>query len=259
MASIGSSSAAGPAGGPGAWSLWGVPDPNPTRAATRFDGERIAFENLGYRIAVGNDATVHVLNRTSGDHYVYLGKLAPEAAGATTLLLDDGTKLTIEGAVSRVDPGLAVTAKVSITNHDYGVQVLGVDGQVQGDLRYVETTAYGWALDAAVRDGTQLAERTLGSTGGPWHVVRAHALRGREADSDAVIELAWREVLLSLAALMTITMAGAFTGAWAPRGAAWAREAQAIDRERDAGADAPQRARRRPADPGVHPSWGGHG
>lgn len=141
---------------------------NPTHASTRMENGRAVFENDSYKIDMGDDNTVHIHNKKTGEDYLVHGdphvnvdgQHAFDFWGTTSFNLDDGTKLTIN--TTDAGNGMTLASKVTITNGDYGVQVSGVDTKTRGDLKFNETTANGWLMDAQVDDGNQLYENPTG-------------------------------------------------------------------------------------------------
>src|SRR5687768_7833561 len=80
----------------------GVDPANPTNASTRLQGGKVCFENDNYRITMGDDNTVSIFNKNTGESYLAWGdphmnidgQHAFDFWGTTTLALDDGTKVT---------------------------------------------------------------------------------------------------------------------------------------------------------------------
>jgi hypothetical protein len=143
---------------------------NPTHAHTSMEGGRAVFENDSYRITAGDDNTVTITNKHTGEVYSVAGdphvsvdgQHAFDFWGTTTFKLDDGTKVTIQTTPWSANPNATLSSKVTITNGDYGVQVTGVDTNTQGDLQIHEAAGWGKALDWAVDDGNVLHENPSG-------------------------------------------------------------------------------------------------
>lgn len=210
----------------GVWSLWGTPDPNPTGARALWDAEGALFENATYRIRIGADQTVMVANQRSGETYMAFAPAVGDdqascldACNSVTLVLEDGTKLTLQTTITGIDDddGSAAASQrtVTITCNDFGLQVSGL-GSAAG-FACVQTVAYGWLLDGAVADGHMLQENARG-TGlwgadpqGAWQVMGEDSINAEELA--ALAELSpWlsecMKALVSLQCLLSITMVG---------------------------------------------------
>lgn len=141
---------------------------NPTHASTTMQGGKAVFENDNYRISAGDNNTINVQNKHTGECYEVWGdphvnvdgKQAFDFWGTTTFKLEDGTKLTIETVPAGNNMTLA--SKMTITNGDYGVQVSGIDTNKTGDLKIDEAKGWGGLLDAVVDDGNVLQENPAG-------------------------------------------------------------------------------------------------
>lgn len=145
-------------------------DCNPSNASTRMEGGKAVFENDNYKITMGDDNTVTINNKKTGEcyqawgdpHMNIDGKHEFDFWGTTTLALEDGTKVTIETTPWNGNQAMTLSSKVTITNGDYGVQVSGVDTNKTGDLKIDEAKGWGGALDWAVDDGNTLQENACG-------------------------------------------------------------------------------------------------
>lgn len=143
---------------------------NPTNANTTMQGGQAVFENDNYRITMGDDNTVTIHNKNTGETYQAWGdphmnidgKHAFDFWGTTTIKLEDGTKVTIETTPWKNDPSMTLSSKVTITNGDYGVQVSGIDTNQVGDLKIKEAEGWGQTLDWAVADGNKIHENPAG-------------------------------------------------------------------------------------------------
>jgi hypothetical protein len=223
-----STSSIGSSGGvlnAGVWSLWGTPDPNPTGARALWDAEGALFENSTYRIRIGADQTVMVANQRTGDTYMaFAPAVGHDAASclaacdSVTLVLEDGTKLTLQTTVTAVDDDGSPAASqrnVTITCNDFGLQVSGL-GSAAG-FACVQTVAYGWLLDGAVADGQVQQENAQGGglwgndAQGAWQVIGEDRIDAEELA--ALAELSpWlsecMKALVSLQCLLSITLVG---------------------------------------------------
>lgn len=143
---------------------------NPTHASTRMQGGKAVFENDNYRISMGDDNTVTIQNKHTGEtyqawgdpHMKVDGQQAFDFWGTTTLALEDGTKVTIETTPFAQNQAMTLSSRVTITSGDYGVQVSGIDTNKTGDLRIDEAAGWGRTLDWAVDDGNVLHENPCG-------------------------------------------------------------------------------------------------
>jgi hypothetical protein len=143
---------------------------NPTNASTTMQGGQAVFENDNYRITAGDDNTVTITNKHTGEtyqawgdpHMKIDGKQAFDFWGTTTFKLEDGTKVTIQTTPWGNNPNATLSSKVTITNGDYGVQITGVDTNTTGDLKINEAAGWGRTLDWAVSDGNVMHENPAG-------------------------------------------------------------------------------------------------
>ncbi|MBL8277401.1 MAG: DUF1521 domain-containing protein [Pelomonas sp.] len=141
---------------------------NPTHASTHMSGGQAVFENDNYRITAGDNNTVNIFNKKTGENYNIWGdphvnidgQHAFDFWGTTTFKLEDGTKVTIETVPAGNNMTLAST--VAITNGDYGVKISGVDTNKVGDLRIDEAAGWGSTLDWTHDDGNVLQENPAG-------------------------------------------------------------------------------------------------
>lgn len=143
---------------------------NPTNARTSMQDGKVMFENDNYRITANDDNNVIIFNKKTGEEYNIWGdphvnidgKHSFDFWGKTTFNLDDGTKVTIDTTPWNGNQNATVASKVTITNGDYGVQITGVDSNTRGDLKFNETKANGWLMDAMVDDGNVIYENPVG-------------------------------------------------------------------------------------------------
>lgn len=148
----------------------GVDRSNPTNASTSMQGGQAVFENDNYRITAGDNNTVTIHNKNTGEtyqawgdpHMKVDGKQAFDFWGTTTLKLEDGTKVTIETTPWANNPNMTLSSKVTITNGDYGVQISGIDTNRVGDLKIQEAEGWGQTLDWVVDDGNRIHENPAG-------------------------------------------------------------------------------------------------
>lgn len=158
-----------------AFAAWGssrfaAPASNPTNASTQMVGGKVQFENDNYRITAGDDNSVNIFNKNTGETYQVWGdphvnidgKHSFDFWGTTTFQLDDGTKVTINTTPWNNDPSQTLSSKVTITNGDYGVQITGVDTNTKGDLAFEEAAGLGQVADWVVADGNTIHENPNG-------------------------------------------------------------------------------------------------
>jgi Domain of Unknown Function (DUF1521) len=221
-----------------------LPGSNPTGAQTQWVAGRVNFENLNYRVSVGDDSSVWVANKNTQEQYLAWGpsqlwvdgKQAFEFSGSTSLALHDGTLLTLTTAALGKDPLLTAVQKVTITQNDYGVEILGLDpSRDSSGLRYVETQCYGWLLDAVVADGNVIHENEMGAgfvgnhiqpEEGPagtvqWLPVDQTYINATDLARLGALAGTRGAAYLSLNSLLAITYAGAFRGPLAYRYSDW--------------------------------------
>jgi hypothetical protein len=141
-----------------------------TPPSTRMQGGRAVFENEHYRISAGDDSSVTIFNKQTGESYQVWGdphvnvdgQHAFDFWGTTSFELEDGTQVTIDTTPSKEHPGQTLSSTVTITSGDYGVRISGVDGEKTGDLKIDEAAGWGGLLDAVTADGNRLYENPLG-------------------------------------------------------------------------------------------------
>ena len=116
---------------------------NPTNARTSMQGGKAVFENDNYTITMGDDNSVFIRNKATGETYEAWGdphmnidgRHEWDFWGTTTLQLEDGTKVTIETTPWEQNTSMTLSSRVTITNGDYGVQVSGIDTGAPGSPR----------------------------------------------------------------------------------------------------------------------------
>jgi hypothetical protein len=235
-----------------------VANTNPTHASTHMTGGKAVFENDNYRITAGDNNTVNIYNKNTGEtyniwgdpHVSVDGKHAFDFWGTTTFKLEDGTKVTIETTPGPNNMTLAST--VNITNGDYGVQIKGVDTNKVGDLQINEAAGWGEVLDWTHGDGNVLQENPAGKgflavdAQGAIHKVdqayinktdlklnAAQDTRAQPGLDNATQQRAGeflRNALSLFSGLLSVSLSGAFLGALAASGES--REPAARDAHR---------------------------
>jgi len=197
---------------------------NPTNANTTMVGGKVQFENDSYRITMGDDNTVTIHNKNTGEtyqawgdpHMKIDGKQAFDFWGTTTFALDDGTKVTIETTPWANNPDMTLSSKVTITNGDYGVQVSGVDTNQVGDLKFEEAEGFGQLTDLLVADGNRLYENTYGSgfmgidRQGNLRPVDQQFINETDLKKGGALQAQFGEMFKAFAGLMAISFLGGF-------------------------------------------------
>ena len=205
------------------------PASNPTHAGTSMVGGKVCFENDNYRITMGDDNSVHIFNKNTGENYLAWGdphmqvdgQQAFDFWGTTTLALEDGTKVTIETTPWVNNPQMTLSSKVTITNGDYGVQVTGVDSNQVGDLAFEEAKGFGELADAVVDDGNVLHENPFGKgflgvdDTGTLRPVDQTYINETDLKKGGALEQRFAQAFQAMVGLMAVTFVGRFLDAWA--------------------------------------------
>ena len=137
---------------------------NPTNASTKMKDGQAVFENDNYIITAGDNNTVTIFNKKTEEVYEGVGnddmRIDGQAGfaskGTLSLMLDDGTKVTLGKADD--GKGGSLASKLTITNGAYGAQIKGIDTNKTGDLAVQEFVGQGQALDDQVEDGVVIEE-----------------------------------------------------------------------------------------------------
>jgi Domain of Unknown Function (DUF1521) len=229
------------------------PTTNPTNASTQMVGGKVQFENDNYRITAGDDNTVTIFNKHTGETYQAWGdphmnvdgQHAFDFWGTTTLQLDDGTKVTIETTPWANNPAMTLSSKVTITNGDYGVQISGVDTNRTGDLKFDEAPHHGGLLDALVDDGNLLHENPAGkgflAVGGDGRIraVDQKYINQTDLMKGGALQTQGANAFRNMAGLMAIAFVGGFIGGFL---------GGLVGAARDGGNSKPQPLRNNPTD-----------
>jgi len=207
---------------------------NPSHARTAMHWGKAVFENMTYRITMGDDNTISIKNRHTRENYQAWGdphmnvdgQRAFDFWGTTALKLEDGTKLTIETTPSDINPNVTLLSKVTITNGDYGVQISGIDTNKTGNLKINEAKGWGKVLDCAVDDGTVLKQNApdknfvavddsgLVRNVDQMYITETAPFKGR-ADN---LQSQFKDAFRVLGGLLSIRFAGVFLGTLANAG-----------------------------------------
>ena len=210
----------------------GDPVSNPTNASTSMVGGKVRFENDNYRITMGDDNSVHIFNKNTGENYLAWGdphmqvdgQQAFDFWGTTTLALEDGTKVTIETTPWANNPAMTLASKVTITNADYGVQVTGVDSNQVGDLAFEEAKGFGELADAVVDDGNVLHENPFGKgflgldDTGTLRPVDQQYINETDLKKGGALEQRFAPAFQAMIGLMAVAFVGRFLDALAGNG-----------------------------------------
>ena len=212
----------------------------PAAPHTQWSAGRIDFENLNYLISTGGDSSVRVLNKNSNEQYLAWGppQLWVDGAqafsfcGNTSLALHDGTLLTLTTQPLADDPLVTAIHKVTITQGDYGVEILGLDSAGGQALRFVQTQRYGGLLHAAVGDGNLVFENPNGvgfigdnrpgaHSQPVWSTVDQAYIDATDLARLGALAGTRGAAFLSLHSLWAITFGGIFQGPMAYRYSDW--------------------------------------
>lgn len=197
---------------------------NPSNASTTMSGGKVCFENDSYTITAGDDNSVTVHNKQTGETYQVWGdphvnvdgQHAFDFWGTTTFQLDDGTKVTIQTTPWAGNPDMTVSSKVTITNGDYGVQITGVDSNQVGDLKFEETQHFGGLLDRLVADGNTLHENPAGKgflgvdSEGRIRKVDQQYINETDLQKGGQLQQRVEDLLKKMSGLMAVAFVGGF-------------------------------------------------
>lgn len=204
---------------------------NPTNASTHMSGGQAVFENDNYRITAGDNNTVNIYNKNTGENYNIWGdphvnidgQHAFDFWGTTTFALEDGTKVTIETVPA--GNGMTLASKVAITSGDYGVEISGVDTNQVGDLKIDEAAGWGSTLDWTHDDGNVLQENPAGKgflavdDNGQIRKVDQNYINATDLQKNPPAEATQqggeflRNLLTMFSGVMTASLSGAFLSA----------------------------------------------
>jgi Domain of Unknown Function (DUF1521) len=173
--------------------LWcSQPPPLHQQTSRNAQGDAV-YESDHYKITCNTRGEVTVFNKQSGETYLISGDPHVFIDGVhcfdfketTTLLLADGTKVTIDTEPWGTD-GATVASRVTVTKDNYGVQMDGVSlNNLQDEVTITEYQNNGHLLDKAVDDGTLLLENDFGT--GFLSLVQTSAGISIEATTQALV------------------------------------------------------------------------
>jgi hypothetical protein len=140
-------------------------------ATTKDSNGNAVFDSTNYEITVTSDSSVTVFDKGTGittlvagdPHLSQNGAQLFDFHGTTTILLRDGTKLTMD-TMPWGDQGATVVSRVTITNLDakYGVQINGASLTDGKDISFEETLSLGEAMDDSTADGNVMLQDSDG-------------------------------------------------------------------------------------------------
>jgi Domain of Unknown Function (DUF1521) len=146
--------------------------PAPSTQHTTRNGQGDAvYESDHYKITCNTRGEIEIFNKQSqetdfiwGDpHFKIDGVHSFDFKETTTLLLADGTKVTIDTEPWGAN-GATVASRVTVTKGEYGVQMDGVSlNNLQDEVTIAEFQKNGYLLDKAVADGNVLFENDFGA------------------------------------------------------------------------------------------------
>jgi Domain of Unknown Function (DUF1521) len=203
------SSALPPAGAPG--------------ASTRLEGGCVVFLNDNWDIDIHASGAVCITALATGQAFMAWGNApgpgAPpfEFAGYTTLVLADGTKVTLHTAPWDALSALTRPDSVLIVSGSYGVQVQGLNAGSAAALCYVESQDLGWLMDAVVPDGAVVMHNPDGpglvgdNPEGLWQVLDVPEADGGPSAGFGPLAGPTGHTLLNAGGVMAISFMGAFS------------------------------------------------
>lgn len=189
-------------------------------ADTRLEGGRLYFSNFNWGVIVDANG-ICVTRHADGEAFFAFDLAADPKAppvtftGYSTLVLADGTKLTLHSAPYLPDSDQTRPDSLLIVSGDYGVQVGGIAPDSPGGLYYVETRDFGWLIDTVVPDGAVAFDNPdgpglLGEN--PQNLWTALDVEGADAGTVAAFGPPGAGALLADGQL-AITFMGSFRGA----------------------------------------------
>jgi hypothetical protein len=146
----------------------------------------------GYSLKLNENASELVLvngntgttTDISGDPHVYVdGKHVGDFYGTTTLVLDNGTKITVNTVPYANNPNAYLSSSLTITKGDQLIVVQGLDQNTKGDMTVSSYAQGGYLADWGGNDGLQLYENP---NGGGWVVrdgLTMHAVTQQDFDT----------------------------------------------------------------------------
>jgi hypothetical protein len=165
------------------------------RTTKSAQGDAI-YESDNYKISCNSKGEITIFNKQSQETYFIWGDPHVNVDGAfsfdfkesTTLILADGTKVTIDTEPWGAN-GATVASRVTVTKDNYGVQMDGVSlNNMQDEVTIAEFQKNGYLLDQIVADGNILLENNFGA--GFSSLVRSSAGFSVESTTQALVNQA---------------------------------------------------------------------
>lgn len=135
--------------------------PDGTAKVDLGDGYTLNIDEKNSEIVV-KDADGNVTRIWGDPHFEQNGRHVGDFWGTTTLVLENGTKLTINTEPFGNNPNAYVASEVVITRGDQALVIGGVSQNQLGDLSFGVGTGGGRALDAMHDDGLVIRENAQG-------------------------------------------------------------------------------------------------
>jgi hypothetical protein len=136
---------------------------NGTASIDLGDGYSLQLNESGSELKL-YDANTGTTTDISGDPHVYVnGQHIGDFYGTTTLVLDNGTKITINTVPYAANQNAYLSSSLTITKGDQLIKVSGLDQNTKGDLSVQAFDHGGYLADWTTKDGLQLYENPNGS------------------------------------------------------------------------------------------------
>ena len=191
-------------------------------ASTRLEGGCVVFLNDHWDIDIHASGAICITALATGQAFLaWSDAQAPDAPpfefqGYTTLVLADGTRVTLHTAPWDALSALTRPDSVLIVSGSYGVQVQGLNAGSIAALCVVESQDLGWLMDAVVPDGATVMHRPdgLGLVGdnpeGLWQVLDVPEADGGAAAGFGPLAGPTGHALLNNGGVTAISFMGAF-------------------------------------------------
>jgi hypothetical protein len=127
------------------------------------DGNTLQIDEASSQIVV-KDSSGNTTRIWGDPHFEHNGKAVGDFWGTTSLVLENGTKITINTQKDPNNSSVSYANQVVVTRGDQALVVDGVSQLQQGDLK-VSLGGNGYALDRATNDGLVLRENDSLSSG----------------------------------------------------------------------------------------------
>ncbi len=152
--------------------VWAPPEASRFTATMPSEGKAQVDIGDGYTLSIDEANSEIIVKDADGNatriwgdpHFEYNGKAVGDFWGATTLQLENGTKITINTEKSQDGRDMTYASQVVVTRGDQAVVIDGVSELTKGDLS-VSLGGNGYALDAANDDGLVINENDASTSG----------------------------------------------------------------------------------------------